>query len=282
MIHSAANRPARVPPPCREARNRLREKGSPHTEFHSSGPPCALRERRVAGDREVACKSSSRLARRFLFPRASSKPDHIIAARVANARTKKRTVSASKFWIRDPADRQQTDDLGDRRVSQKLLAQFVLPQQPDVIGLDDEEHQPDHQRKRREQAGGKALLRGSGLQLGRQIQAFTDELRQVFEYLHQVRAGLALQDQAGDEEPQIEQGHALAEAVQGFFQRSAQRQFFIQFTELHADRVERLLRNRLQPGGDVVAGLHGTVEQIDRVWQALSNFRNRFLRARKT
>ncbi len=46
------------------------------------------------------------------------------------------------------------------------------------------------------------------------LKALANQQRQILEHLHHVRAGLPLQDQAGDEELQIDQRYALAEVAQ--------------------------------------------------------------------
>ena len=48
-----------------------------------------------------------------------------------------------------------------------------------------------------------------------------------------------------------------------------ERQLFDDLAELHADRIGGLCGDGLQPAMDVVAGSHGTVEQVDRVRQLI-------------
>ena len=95
---------------------------------------------------------------------------------------------------------------------------------------------------------------------------------QVLQHAHHVRAGLPLQDQAGDEELQIDERDALAQVVQRVFERRAEGQFLHQLLEFHLHRIAGLGGDGFEAAVNVVAGAHGTGEQVDGVGKLIFEF----------
>ena len=65
------------------------------------------------------------------------------------------------------------------------------------------------------------------------------------------------------------------------FERRTERQFLDHFAELHLHRIERFVGDGLETGMNVMAGLHGAVEEIDGIGQLSSNLWRRRVRARR-
>src|SRR5258708_12436308 len=89
----------------------------------------------------------------------------------------------------------------------------------------------------------------------------------MFEYCQHVRTGLALKNQTGDEELQIDDRHALAESVQRRFNLRTERQLLHYLLEFHFHWIGCFRCDGLQTAMDVVAGLHRSVEEIDGIGQ---------------
>ena len=99
---------------------------------------------------------------------------------------------------------------------QHLLAQRVGEQQRDVLGIELVDGDEQHQRQGQEDDAGEAAFAGQGLDLPPDAEAVADQAADLVEDFGQVAARLPLQDHGGDEEPQVEVGDALGQAVAGF------------------------------------------------------------------
>ena len=123
--------------------------------------------------------------------------------------------SASEFWVGDFADHQNADQSRKQwRRSGSFCPSHRCTAARMYSGFRIQNPRPTTTGSAHSKSGGEALLRRGGLHLGRQVQALPHQQRQIFQHLHHVRAGLALQDQAGDEKLQIDHRHAAAQAVQ--------------------------------------------------------------------
>ena len=70
----------------------------------------------------------------------------------------------------------------------------------------------------------------------------------------QITAGLALENDGGTEEFQVEVRNTFTQAAERFFQRNTQVLFLEDATEFNADRCTHFLRDRVEAGSQTLAG----------------------------
>ena len=76
--------------------------------------------------------------------------------------------------------------------------------------MNDERHCQDR-RQRQQHVAGEAAVRRVHAHLPQNLEPLADDVREVVENLRQVAAGLALDQHGGDEEPDVEDRHALGQ-----------------------------------------------------------------------
>ena len=172
-------------------------------------------------------------------------------------------------------------DLGDDRVGEELLASSDRYRAARMYsGLRIQKPKPTTTGSAQRSPAEKRCCAVAAFILAARLRRSRTSSARFSQHLHQIRAGLPLQNQSGDEELQIDERNAAAQAVQRVFKRRAESEFLDHLAEFHSYRVEGLLRDGFETGVHVVAGLHRAVEQIDGVGQHRFEFVQSAARAR--
>ena len=131
----------------------------------------------------------------------------------------------------------------------------------------------EHRRQRQQHVAGEPAVRRVDPHLAENLEALADDVREVLENLGQVAARLALDQDRGREEPDVEQRHADRQVVERVLQRQTEVLLVERLAELGSDRLRHLVGDHLQAGRERVAGLERARNQVERLRELLPRTR---------
>ena len=131
-----------------------------------------------------------------------------------------------------------------------------------VFGIQVVHDEEQGRRQSQQHDAGQPTFTGQGLNLSPDLESFANQRADLVEDFGQVTTRLPLQDDGGDEEPQVEVGHAIAHVFQRFFQRHAQVLRFVAAVEFLADRIGHFFGHQVDAAGQAVSGPQRPADQF--------------------
>src|SRR5579871_5404262 len=124
-------------------------------------------------------------------------------------------ISPSHFHVDDLANNQAADDDHRRGCLEKLDSELALPQQAHHLGIKKIQGAAEDNRQQSEHETGNAALRSMRHNLPLQAETLTNNVGGLFKNLGKVAAALFLNQDAGDDDAKILDGHAIGHVLKG-------------------------------------------------------------------
>src|SRR6185503_499882 len=122
----------------------------------------------------------------------------------------------------DFANPDVADALHHDRAHQHHLAHALAEEQLHVLRVDEIQGGRERGRQRHQDIAGESAVRRVGADIPLNLEALADDVGEPVENLREVAAGVALDQDGGDEEPDVEQVEARRELVERIAQRQAE------------------------------------------------------------
>ena len=145
----------------------------------------------------------------------------------------------------------------------------LVEQHAHVLGVDEGQRDRKRRRQGHQHVARHAPVRGVHPHLAENLEPLPDDVREVVEDLGEVAAGLALDQDGGDEEPHVDERHALAQVAERVLERDAEVLLLERLLELRADGIRRLVGDHAHGGRERVAGPDGARQQIESLGELL-------------
>src|SRR5438132_6832953 len=169
--------------------------------------------------------------------------------------------------VHDFLDHDRSHNLSNQAEDAHLDAQRVGPQHLHVIRLDVQHHEEEQERQGDQHHAGKPAFRGQRLHLAQDAVAFADDVADLVQDLRQVATGLPLDRHRGDEEAQVEVGHAITDGSHGIFERNTEVLLLVDAAELVGDGRRHFLGHHMHARCQAMSGTQGPCHQFQGVGQ---------------
>src|SRR5271165_190553 len=162
---------------------------------------------------------------------------------------------------------------------QQGMANGIVKKRFDELRAEDGENGHHGWRHGHQQGHGEAALGGVDPNLALDLEALADDVGQVVENFGEVAAGFALEHDGGDEEFDIDQGHALGEVHKSVAHGHAELLLLIQFAEFAGERLRGFVGNHFQRGGESVTSADRAGQSVDGIGEKFFEFLEALLAA---
>src|SRR5581483_3270628 len=169
----------------------------------------------------------------------------------------------------DVADPDIANHLHHDRRHQQLLAEPLMEQEIHVRRIDHRQRRTERRRERHQDPAGEPAVRRMDADLAEDLEPLAHDVRQVVENLREVAAGVALNQDGGHEEPDVEERHAVRQLVERVSKRQTEVLLIETLLELGTDRIEELVGHHPPRGLEAMSGAYRARQQIERFGELL-------------
>src|SRR3954471_777493 len=176
-----------------------------------------------------------------------------------------RSIDTLYLDLDDLLDPDVAGELHADRHHQQDLPHAFAEQHVHVVRVDERERDRQNRWQRQEHVSGEPAVSRVDADLAKNLEPLTNDMREVLENLREVAARLALDENRGREEPDIQNGDAKRKVFERVLERQTKVLFVERLPELGADRFAQFVSRHLQAGCECMTRLERPGDQVQRL-----------------
>src|SRR5579884_1132711 len=176
-----------------------------------------------------------------------------------------RILAMSDLDVYNLANNAVTDELQRDGTAGHDVSDVVFEEELHVLRVGVEHQDRDADGNAGERQPGHASMRADGPDLAAELEALTNDVRQLIQDLGEVPAGALLQQHGGDEELHIQHGYAFGQLLQRDFERQPEVVLLKGPPELARQRLLKLAVDHFQRDGEGMTCAHTAGDKLEAV-----------------